>query len=304
MKILLLGGNGQVGWELRRSLSVLGDVVAPARAAAAGDDLCGDLSDAGALASTVRRLQPELIVNAAAYTAVDRAESEREAAQAVNAHGVGILADEAQRCGAWLVHYSTDYVFDGSGTRPWTEHDIPAPLNWYGATKLEGERLAQRSCQRLVLLRTCWVYASRGGNFARTMVRLACERDELKVVDDQVGSPTGADLIADVTAHIVRQLATRPDLAGLYHLSAQGETSWLGYARHVLELAERAGLPLRVRAGQAQAVPSSAFPSAATRPLNSRLDTSRLRAAFGLFLPTWQSGVERMLAETLVAPRP
>jgi dTDP-4-dehydrorhamnose reductase len=303
MKILLLGGNGQVGWELRRSLSVLGEIIAPTRAAAGPDGLCGDLADADGLARTVRRLQPELIVNAAAYTAVDSAESDRQTAQAVNAHGVGTLAEEAQRCGAWLIHYSTDYVFDGSGSRPWTEQDIPAPLNWYGATKWEGERLAQRVCQRLVVLRTCWVYASRGGNFARTMVRLACERNELKVVDDQIGTPTGADLIADVTAHIVRQLATRPELAGLYHLSAQGDTSWLGYARHVLELAGRAGLPLRVSASQAQAVPSSAFPSAAARPLNSRLDTSRLRAAFGLFLPTWQSGVERMLAETLTAEK-
>ncbi len=304
MKILLLGGDGQLGWELRRSLSVLGEIVAPARCGAGPDGLCGDLADADALARTVRRLKPELIVNAAAYTAVDSAESDRQAAQAVNAHGVGTLAEQAQHCGAWLVHYSTDYVFNGSGVKPWTEQDEPAPLNWYGATKLEGERLVQRLCERHVLLRTSWVYASRGGNFARTMLRLAGERDELKVVDDQVGAPTGADLIADVTAHIVGQVVTQPRLGGLYHLSALGETSWLGYARHVLGYAERSGLSLRVKARMVQAVPSSDLPSAATRPLNSRLDTARLRGTFGLHLPTWQSGVERMLAETLAGKKP
>lgn len=300
MKILLLGGNGQLGWELRRSLSVLGELFAPARRADAPGGLVADLHDRDGLARMVRQLAPAVIVNAAAYTAVDRAESEREAANEVNSLAVGTLAQEAERCGAWLVHYSTDYVFDGSGRKAWCEQDAPAPLNWYGTTKLEGERLLQRLCSRHLLLRTSWVYAGRGGNFARTMLRLAGERDEIKVVDDQIGAPTGADVIADATAHALGLAMAKPKLAGLYHLSASGETSWLGYARHVLAFAEREGVPLRVKAAQVQAVPSSAFPSAARRPLNSRLDSSRLRDAFGLHLPAWQSGVERMLAETLV----
>ena len=265
------------------------------------DSLCGDLEDLAGLAATVRRLRPEAIVNAAAYTAVDRAESERNKAHRINALAVGVLAEEAERCGAWLIHYSSDYVFNGSGVKPWTEQDPSAPLNVYGASKLEGEALAQRLCKRHLILRTSWVYASRGGNFARTMLRLAGERDELKVVDDQVGAPTGADLIADVTAHALRQLQAQPELAGLYHLSAGGETSGVGYARHVLGVAERAGWPLRVRAEQVLPVPSSAFPSAALRPHNSRLDSSRACAAFGLHLPDWKVGVERMLAETLLS---
>ena len=308
MKILLLGGNGQLGWELRRSLAVLGELSAPTRRPASEaastdasmqDGLCGDLEDLAGLAAAVRRLRPDAIVNAAAYTAVDRAESERSKAHHINALAVGVLAEEAERCGAWLIHYSTDYVFNGAGNKPWTEQDQCAPLNVYGASKLEGETLAQRHCKRHLILRTSWVYASHGGNFARTMLRLAGERDELKVVDDQIGAPTGADLIADVTAHALRQLQTQPELAGLYHLSAGGETSWFGYARHVLGVAERAGWPLRVRPEQVLPVPSSAFPSAAARPHNSRLDSSRLRAAFGLHLPDWTIGVERMLAESL-----
>lgn len=308
MKILLLGGNGQVGWELRRSLAVLGELSVPLRPSASApisataseqDGLCGDMEDLAGLAASVRRLRPDVIVNAAAYTAVDRAESERDKAHRINALAVGVLAEEAERCGAWLIHYSSDYVFDGSGVKPWTEQDPCAPLSVYGASKLEGETLAQSRCSRLLILRTSWVYASRGGNFARTMVRLASERDELKVVDDQIGAPTGADLIADVTAHALRQLQAQRQLAGLYHLSAGGETSWFGYARHVLAVAEQMGLPLRVRADQVLPVASDAFPSAARRPKNSRLNSARACQAFGLHLPDWKLGVERMLSETL-----
>ncbi len=301
MKVLLFGSDGQLGWELQRSLSVLGEVTALSRS---DREPCGDLVDHAGIVKTIRQLGPDLIVNAAAYTAVDRAESERALAREVNALAVGLLAEEAQRCGAWFIHYSTDYVFNGSGSKAWTEQDAPDPLNWYGATKLEGERLVQDLCKRHVLLRTSWVYSSRGGNFARTMLRLAAERDELKVVDDQVGAPTGADLIADVTAHIAGKVAVNPELAGLYHLSAGGETSWLGYARYVLEAAERSGVALKTRAAMLQGVPSSASPSAAPRPLNSRMDSTKLRRAFGFHLPPWQLGVARMLAETLNKANP
>lgn len=296
MKVLLLGGNGQVGWELRRSLSPLGDVIAPLRD---DPDLCGNLADLAGLRTTVRKLAPQLVVNAAAYTAVDRAEADREAARAINAEAVAVLAQEAQAMGAWMIHFSTDYVFDGSGERPWVESDQPAPLNSYGASKLEGERRLQSCCARHVLLRTSWVYAQRGNNFARTMLRLARERDELKVVADQFGAPTGADLIADVTAHVARAAMKDPALAGTYHLSAGGETSWHGYARHVLEVAAHAGATLRAGADQVRPIATADYPTPARRPLNSRLDCSRLKQTFGLHLPDWRAGVTRMIQETL-----
>ena len=295
MKILLLGKGGQVGWELQRSLAALGELVALDRGSAG---LCGDLSRPEALAETVRTVRPQVIVNAAAHTAVDRAESEPELARLINATAPGVLAREAQALGAWLVHYSTDYVFDGSGSRPWQESDAPSPLNVYGQTKLEGER-AVAACERHLVFRTSWVYASRGQNFAKTMLRLAGEREQLTVIDDQVGAPTGAELLADVTALALREALRRPELAGLYHLSASGQTSWHGYATHVIERARllRPQLPLRVR--EVRPVPSTAFQTAARRPLNSRLDTRRLCEAFGLQLPPWQQGVNRMLDEIL-----
>jgi dTDP-4-dehydrorhamnose reductase len=293
MKILLLGRDGQVGWELQRSLAPLGEVVAPAR-----DDrtLCGDLANAEGLVAAVRSVAPDVIVNAAAYTAVDRAESEPERAQAVNGVAPGVLAAEAERLGAWLVHYSTDYVFDGSGYRPWREDDATRPLSVYGRSKLAGEVAAQH-CSRHLVFRTSWVYAARGGNFARTMLRLAGERERLNVVCDQVGAPTGAELLADVTAQALRSAVANPALAGLYHLAAGGETSWHGYARFVIESARAAGREIRVPRGAILPIPSSSYPTPAARPLNSRLDTGKLRAAFGLTLPDWQQGVARMLAE-------
>ncbi len=296
MKILLLGPSGQVGWELQRSLSALGDLVALDRHSS---PWCGDLAQADALAEAVRAIGPQVIVNAAAHTAVDRAEAEPELARRINATAPGVLAREAQRLGAWLVHYSTDYVFDGGGERPWTEADATAPLNVYGQTKREGEcAIADSGCRHLIF-RTSWVYASRGQNFARTMLRLAGERELLTVIDDQVGAPTGADLLADVTALALRQALQQPQLAGLYHLSAAGETSWHGYASHVIERARqmRPERPWKVR--EIRPVPSSAFQTAARRPHNSRLDTGRLRQAFGLHLPHWQQGVDRMLEEIL-----
>ena len=292
MNILLLGKNGQVGWELQRSLAVLGQVTALGHGEA-------DFTQPQAVAQAVRALCPDVIVNAAAHTAVDKAESEPGRARLLNATTPGVLAEEAARLGAWLVHYSTDYVFDGSGDRPWTELDAPAPLSVYGATKLEGERLIQQSGCRHLILRTSWVYAARGGNFARTMLRLAQERERLTVIDDQWGAPTGADLLADVTAHAIRHLQQRPQDGGLYHCVAGGETTWHSYAKYVVEHARQAQPAINIKATEIAPVPTGAFPTPARRPHNSRLDNARLQAAFGLRLPPWQQGVARMLTEIL-----
>lgn len=298
MKILLFGCNGQVGWELQRSLSVLGDVFALGSDAARNPHrACGDLRDLHGITKTVREVEPDVIVNAAAHTAVDRAESEPDLAHAINASAPAVLAEEAQRLGAWLVHYSTDYVFDGGGTRAWREEDACAPLSVYGQSKLAGERAVAR-CVRHLVFRTSWVYAARGGNFAKTMLRLATERDQLQVIDDQIGAPTSAELLADVTAHTLASAIARPELAGLYHCTASGETSWCGYARYVLEQAQGQGLALRAGPEQVHAIATASYPTAAQRPLNSRLDTSRLRDAFSIHLPHWQLGVRRMLQET------
>ena len=300
MKILLLGKNGQVGWELQRSLAPLGELIALDRHST---DLCGDLSNLQGLAATVQGVRPDVIVNAAAHTAVDKAESEPALARTLNALAPGVLAQEAARLGALLVHYSTDYVFDGSGTRPWTEADTPAPLSVYGQTKLEGEQLIQAASPRHLIFRTSWVYAARGGNFAKTMLRLAQDRERLTVINDQFGAPTGAELLADVSAHAIRQVLQRPADAGLYHLVASGETSWHGYAKHVLaqaELSQEQGKSaLKIVAKAVDPVPTSAFPTPAKRPPNSRLDTTRLQTTFGLTLPHWQQGVDRMLNEVL-----
>ena len=296
MKILLLGKNGQVGWELQRSLAPLGELIALDRHST---DLCGDLSNLAGLADTVRAVRPDVIVNAAAHTAVDRAESEPELANTLNALAPGVLAQEAAQVGALLVHYSTDYVFDGSGERPWQESDTPAPLSVYGHTKLAGEQRVQAAGVRHLIFRTSWVYGARGGNFAKTMLRLAQERERLTVISDQFGAPTGADLLADVTAHAIRQVLTRPQDCGLYHLAAAGETTWHAYAQHVLAQARLAQPTLSIKATEVAPVPTSAFPTPARRPLNSRLSTQHLQSTFGLTLPPWQQGVNRMLAEVL-----
>lgn len=295
MKILLFGKGGQVGWELQRSLAPLGDVVALDHDST---DLCGNFADLPGLAATVRQVEPDVIVNAAAHTAVDKAESEPDLARTLNALAPGVLADEAQKLGAWLVHYSTDYVFDGSGDVPWRETDATGPLSVYGQTKLEGEQAVAR-CVRHLIFRTSWVYAARGGNFAKTMLRLAKERTQLNVIADQIGAPTGAELLADVTAHALRTVQIRPDLAGLYHLAADGETSWHGYACHVLERACALGCQLKAGPAEVLAIDTVDYPTPAQRPLNSRLDTTRLRVAFGLHLPHWKIPVNRMLDEIL-----
>lgn len=295
MKILLLGKNGQVGWELQRSLAPLGELVALDRHPV--DGLSGDLSDLDALRATIRQVSPDIIVNAAAYTAVDKAESEVELADRVNGLATEVMAQEALTLGAWLIHYSTDYVFSGKGVAPWRESDQVSPVNHYGSSKLAGElAIAASGCKHLIF-RTSWVYAARGNNFAKTMLRLAKDRETLGVIADQIGAPTGADLIADVTALAIQATLARPELAGLYHLAAAGEVSWHGYASHVIGFAKANGEELAVTA--VNPIDTSAYPTSAQRPLNSRLDTQKLRDNFSLHLPDWQSGVTRMLREVL-----
>lgn len=294
MKLLLLGKNGQLGWELQRSLSPLGEVIALDRSMTGGD-----VSDLSALADVIRSVKPDVIVNASAHTAVDKAESEQSLALRLNAEAPEIMALEARRLGALLVHYSTDYVFDGSGDAARQEADRTGPLSVYGRTKLDGEqRIAASACRSLVF-RTSWVYAARGGNFAKTMLRLAQEREKLSVINDQWGAPTGADLIADVTAHAIRHVAGHECDLGLYHMVASGETTWHAYASHVIAKAKSLRPDLDWKVQDIAAVPTTAFPTPAKRPLNSRLATSKLQNAMGLHLPAWQQGVDRMLQEIL-----
>jgi dTDP-4-dehydrorhamnose reductase len=298
MKILLLGKNGQVGWELQRSLAPLGEVLALDRYSTPH---CGDLSQPEQLAQTVLSYKPDFIVNAAAHTAVDKAESEPDLARCLNAHAPAALANAAAQVGAWLVHYSTDYVFDGSGNQARQEGEGVGPLSVYGQTKHEGEQAIVASGCNYLIFRTSWVYAARGGNFAKTMLRLAQDREKLTVINDQHGAPTGAELIADVTAHAIRRLVNTQNIAlgGVYHLVASGETTWHAYAKHVIDQGKRLSPALDWKVSEVAAVPTSAFPTPATRPLNSRLCNTKLQLAFGLVLPSWQQGVDRMLAEIL-----
>ncbi|MFP8780627.1 dTDP-4-dehydrorhamnose reductase [Hydrogenophaga sp. RWCD_12] len=298
MKILLTGRNGQVGFELQRALAPLGQV----HAVDSGD--C-NLADADALRALVRKLQPQVIVNPAAYTAVDRAESDLQQAMAVNAVAPGVLGEEAERLGASVIHYSTDYVFDGSKATPYVESDATAPLGAYGRSKLDGERALARATARHLILRTSWVVGAHGSNFAKTMLRLAAERDELRVVSDQLGAPTSAALMADVTAHLVRQLqrpGSEPFPYGLYHATASGETSWCDYARFVIGYALRTGHALRVTPNEVLPIGSDQYPTAARRPANSRLDTTLFRSTFGLELPHWQEGLGHVLQQILRTP--
>lgn len=291
MNILLFGKNGQVGWELQRALAPLGNIIA---VDVQSQDYCGDFSNPDGVAETVRKVRPDVIVNAAAHTAVDKAESEREFAELLNATSVEAIAKEAQISGAWLIHYSTDYVFPGTGEQPWVETDETAPLNVYGETKLAGEKAAQL-CAKHLIFRTSWVYAGKGNNFAKTMLRLAKERTALSVINDQFGAPTGAELLADCTAHAIRIALQKPDVAGLYHLVASGTTTWHEYAALVFAEARRAGIELAIET--LNAVPTSAYPTPARRPLNSRLNTEKFQHNFNLVLPAWDVGVKRMLDE-------
>lgn len=315
-RILLFGKNGQVGWELQRSLAPLGRLLAldreglhPRHAERACPDwaglgslehpLCGDLADLPGLAQTVHALRPDVIVNAAAYTAVDKAETDLSLARCINAEAPGVLAQVAHEVGAWLVHYSTDYVFNGSGHAPWREEDATGPLNAYGLTKLDGEQRILQAGRQHLIFRASWIYAARGGNFARSMLRLAREREHLSVIDDQFGAPTGADLVADVTAHAIRHVLRTGEGQGTYHLAAAGVTTWHGYAQYVIEQARRLQPHGDWKVHAIEAVPTSAFPTPARRPHNSRLDTGFLQTTFGLRLPAWEEGVGRMLQEVL-----
>jgi dTDP-4-dehydrorhamnose reductase len=303
VNILLFGAGGQVGRALRRALAPLGTVTALTRADRE-PEVWGDLAEPEGVSRTIRRLRPDVVVNAAAYTAVDRAEEERALAFRVNAEAVEAIARACADVGAWLVHYSTDYVFDGSGASPRREGDPVDPLNAYGESKLAGEQALARGLDRHLIFRTSWVYAATGANFLRTMLRLAGERDALQVVDDQIGAPTGADLIADVTAHALRSVvpADAQGQAGIYHLVARGETSWHDYARRVIERARAGGRPIAVSADAIRPVPTTAFPTPARRPLNSRLAVDRIERAFGLRMPAWTEGVDAVVDE-LVALR-
>ncbi|WP_312282739.1 dTDP-4-dehydrorhamnose reductase [Pseudescherichia sp.] len=292
MNILLFGKTGQVGWELQRALAPLGTVTA---VDVKSTTFCGDFSNPEGVAETVRRVRPDVIVNAAAHTAVDKAESEREFAELLNATSVKAIAVEAEKLGAWLIHYSTDYVFPGTGERPWLETDAVAPLNVYGETKLAGEKAVQENCTKHLIFRTSWVYAGKGNNFAKTMLRLAKDRPELSVINDQFGAPTGAELLADCTAHAIRTALHKPEVAGLYHLVASGTTTWHDYAALVFAEAKAAGMELAIE--KLNAVPTSAYPTPARRPTNSRLNTEKFQRQFDLVLPDWQVGVKRMLAE-------
>jgi dTDP-4-dehydrorhamnose reductase len=295
VKILLLGKDGQLGWELQRSLACLGDVCAFGSPRGSGSTL--DLADSARIQALVHDVRPTVIVNAAAYTAVDRAEAEPALARAINTDAPGALAREAAALGATLVHYSTDYVFDGSSTAARDEQAATAPLNVYGRSKLDGENLIRASGCRHLILRTSWVYGLRGDNFAKAMLRLARERESLSVVADQIGSPTGADLLADVTAHALRALAADASLAGTYHVCASGAVSWHAYAQHVIACARAAGLLVRVRDEAVRPITSADFPTTARRPLNCRLDSSKLRTRFRLDLPDWRFGVRRLVEQ-------
>lgn len=290
MEILLFGATGQLGRALQRTLAPLGNVIAPARGGACWH---ADFDCPAGLADTVDALRPQLIVNAAAWTAVDAAEQAPEAAFRVNAEAVGVLARAAAAQGALLVHYSTDYVFDGSGTRPWHEDDRTGPLNVYGASKLAGERLLRGSGCAHLILRTAWVYAAQHANFVATVRERLLRGEALRVVDDQIGAPTPAALVAEVTAAVVPRVLVAPALGDTYHLTAAGEASWHGVASFIAD-------DLRARGHDVIAplpVPTASRPLPARRPLNSRLDTARLRRAFGLTLPAWPA----LLAQTLAA---
>lgn len=292
MKILLFGKDGQVGWELQRSLAPLGSLVSLSRHS---DDYCGDLANGEGIAETIAQVRPDVIVNAAAYTAVDKAESDEATAMQINAEAVRVMAQAAAASGTLLIHYSTDYVFPGAGSAPWQEDDATGPLNVYGMSKLRGEQhIVASGCHHLIF-RTSWVYAARGNNFAKVMLRLAAQRDHLNVVGDQIGAPTSAELIADVTAHAIVRTLKDVSCVGIYHLAASGHTSWADYARYVFSLSSQ--LDATAKTPVVAAIPSAEYPTPAARPINSRLDCTKLSAAFELALPEWKQGIARLMAE-------
>lgn len=307
MKIMLLGANGQVGWELQRALSPLGQL-------SAFDRRQADLTDHDLLQKIIDTVRPDVIVNAAAYTAVDLAEQESALAHKINADAVGFLANSARELDAWLIHYSTDYVFDGNAKGKYFETDVANPQSVYGQSKLAGEQAIIESGCRHLILRTSWVFASRGNNFAKTMLKLAQEKDELSVVADQMGAPTSAELIADITTLALLKLSNALSLpmsetnasnfdnnapSGIYHLTASGHTSWYEFAKYVITFAEKSGMKLKVKSGNIKPITTQQFPRPAKRPLNSRLDTQKLQRFLGINIPDWRFHAERMLTEYL-----
>lgn len=293
MKILLLGKNGQVGWELNRSLQPLGEIVALDY-----DEI--DFSKPESLREVIQELSPDVICNAVAYTAVDKAEEEEELALKINAIAPGVLAEEALKLGALLIHYSTDYVFDGTKKTPYKETDIPNPVNAYGRTKLAGEIAVQSSGCDYLILRTSWVYASRANNFMLTMLKLTQEREELSIVADQIGAPTSARLIADTTILCVQQAIKERHVGGfssdLYHLAASGHTSWHGFTNEIVKI-EREKMSLQLKIEKVKAIPTSEYPTPAKRPLNSQLSLKKLERAFCIKMASWESSLELCLDE-------
>lgn len=296
MKILLFGKDGQLGNALQHSLVPLGNVVALSRTST---HLCGDLDDFFGIAATVQKVAPHVIINAAAFTAVDRAETERTMAYRINALAPEVLAQAAEKCAALLVHYSTDYVFNGIGTTPWVETDMPAPVNYYGVSKLAGEQAILASGCRHLIVRTSWLYAAQGNNFLKTILRLAAERPQLSIVDDQIGAPTGASLVAAVTAQALPQVLRQPEQAGLYHLAASGAVSWFEYARCIVEYARHMGVNGALALDGLMPIPAREYKTPALRPYNSRLNTTKICQTFGLHLPPWQLGVREVLSELI-----
>ena len=301
MKLLILGKNGQVGWELQRALQPLGEVLALDRYQDAKTQYCGDIANFDAIARVITQFRPNIVVNATAYTAVDKAETDLEQADLINHLAVKHLAEQCKTVSALLIHYSTDYVFDGQGQTAWQETDEKAPQNAYGHTKLAGEIALEQSQAKFINFRTSWVYGTHGNNFIKTMLKLAKSKDELNIIADQIGVPTGAALIADVTAQVIRYYDFNPDqhhdLHGHYHLAPQGETSWYDYAQFIFEKARQKGIELQIK--QVEAIPTTAYPTPAKRPLNSRLNTQKLQQTFYIHLPEWQQGVEHAIAEMI-----
>ncbi|HGE8269453.1 TPA: dTDP-4-dehydrorhamnose reductase [Aeromonas hydrophila] len=294
MHILLFGKNGQLGWELQRALAPLGKLTALSHDS---KDYCGDFLNPDGLIETIRALKPDIIVNAAGYTAVDLAETKQDIAMRINAESVEVLAKEANKLGSLLVHYSTDYVFDGSGIQAWNELDSPSPVNFYGKTKLSGEQAVQKYCDRYLIFRSSWIYSTYGDNFIKTILNIGLDREIISVVNDQYGAPTGADLLADCSAHAIKVVLDDESKCGLYHVVASGVTSWYEYALFIFDLSKKQNKKIKVK--EVIEVPSASFLREAIRPMNSRLSTEKFQCEFNLVLPEWRRGVERMLTELM-----
>lgn len=292
MKILLLGKNGQVGWELQRALSPLGELIALDRHS---KNYCGDLSNLDGLAKTVELLKPDVIVNAAAYTAVDKAENEPELSRLINSEAVKTLAKSAEKINALLIHYSTDYVFSGEGEHFRQEGDKTAALNTYGQTKLDGEQHIQQYCSNHLIFRTSWVYSTFGNNFAKTILNLAKTREKLSVINDQYGAPTSAELIADCTAIALVQALLDKNKCGVYHLVSSGSTNWYQYSKLVIQEAKNIGIQLSLK--ELSAIPAVDYPLPAKRPYNSKMDNTKFKKTFNIQLPNWEIGVLRLVKE-------